>query len=410
MPFKGSLGGKPSKSFRSVLRVFNSFSDSFERSDNSGLIGLSTSRGFWTSLRGKWITSGGAISPDNTAGYPIISLEMSTPNITASISSDIYNQNRGLTATVSNMGAGNGTTGSSGYYWATLSGLTTTSGMAVGDYISATPGTGRIYDGFPDLVEITQIIDSTSINFRVKGGTPPANGSVANVIWSKNQSAGAGLAVWTTDSNNWIGIVNGIGIDSSCNCSLCGNGTYTCTGYTSSSSCSTTSQYCSSGGCNRYSSYTTPNYGRAVTGFYRVFSYTRTEFCSGWASGTCSYSCTGWSSSTSCSTSTQNVSSCNCQTCYPSYISVIKSTAGAISELARYSLNATAKAIKIITNSTSKTLTIKPYKDQAMSNQIGSDLSYNNNALSSTNKFGIVLAPSEQKQGSNIKDFKIDAN
>lgn len=413
MPFKGSFGAKPSKSFRSVLRVFNSFSDNFDRgNDFSGTVGLSSSRGLWKILRGSWSVFDNAVRPSLWNNYSIMAVDVTSPNATLSTSIKEGGQVVGANGTVSGLGAGDGTTGTVGFFWATLSGINSTTGWSVGDWISATDGTGRVYGGTPDLVEITNIVDANTVTFRVKTGSngiPPSSGSVSNIIWKPNQRGGTGLAVWTTDSNNWIGIVNGVGT-SSCNCSLCGNGTYSCTGYTSSTSCSSTSQYCSAGGCNRYSSYTYANYGQAVTGYYRVFSYTRVSYCSGWSSGSCSYSCASWSSSTSCSTNVQNLGSCNCQTCYPSYISVIKSTAGAVSELTRYSLTAAVKAIKVITNATTKTFTIKPYQDQEMTTQLGSDISYNNNSLTATNKFGIVLAISDEKQASEFNDFKIDTN
>jgi hypothetical protein len=46
-----------------------------------------------------------------------------------------------------------------------------------------------------------------------------------------------------------------------------------------------------------------------------------------------------------------------------------------------------------------------------MTNQIGSDLTSNLSAIATPDKkFGIVLTPSDQLQGKNIDDFKIDIN
>jgi hypothetical protein len=412
MPIKGAFGGNSSRSFRAILKVFSSFSDNFNRADDfSGTLGLSSSGSFWTILRGKWNIFSNNASPFLWNNYSIMGVEMKSPNVTVSTSIREYSSNIGANGEVYSVGAGNGTTGESGYFWATLNGINTTVGLQIGDWIQATSGTGRVYGGTPELVEITSIVNINTITFRVKTGSlgvPPSPGSVSNILHLPNQRGGTAIAVWTTDSDNWIGVVNGVGQNTSCNCSLCGNGTYSCTGYGSSSSCSSTSGSCSYF-CNRWGSYTTANFGRAVTGFWRVFSYTRTEFCNGYGSS-CSYTCVGWSSSIFCSSTVENVGSCNCQTCYPSYISVIQSVAGAVSELTRYSLSAAVKAIKVVTNATTKTLNIKPYLEKEMTNQIGSDLSYNNNSLTTTNKFGIVLAISDQKQGTSFDDFKIDTN
>ena len=68
-----------------------------------------------------------------------------------------------------------------GPWTATLSGMTDVDLLEVGSYITATDGTGKLFGGTPDLVEVTEIIDTTSIKYRVTGGTSPIAGTVTGI-------------------------------------------------------------------------------------------------------------------------------------------------------------------------------------------------------------------------------------
>lgn len=75
-----------------------------------------------------------------------------------------------------------GTVGSvsgSGPWTATLSNLTDVTGLAVGDIISASPGTGAI--GAGGVYTVATIVSSTSITYTATGGTAPTAGTVTNV-------------------------------------------------------------------------------------------------------------------------------------------------------------------------------------------------------------------------------------
>jgi hypothetical protein len=63
---------------------------------------------------------------------------------------------------------------------AKLTGLTSTSGLFPGYKITATAGTGRLFGGSPSRVAITEINSSTSITYRVIGGSTPVAGTVTN--------------------------------------------------------------------------------------------------------------------------------------------------------------------------------------------------------------------------------------
>lgn len=381
----------------SRMKAFRSFSDTLS----------STIRSSWKTVRSGWGVTSNTVS-SSTTDYPISAVQMATPNNTLSILTGAGNKIVSTSGTVGSIGSGNGTTGQSGFHWATITGMSSTSGISVGDWISATAGTGTLYGEIPDFVEVTSIVDSTSITYRTKGGTVPTAGTITNIV-SRGQDGGSGIAVWVTDSGNWWGVSYGRSRDTSCNCSVCGNGTYSCTGYGTSSNCSSYGTWCSSPSCSGWSSSSSANYGQAVTGFWRIFSYTRTWSCTRYSSS-CSTSCTGTSYSTFCSSSVENTSSCNCQTCYPPYISVLKSASGVVTQAVRWSLTSMVGAFKVITSSITGIITVKAYKDTSMNSQVGSDLTYNATPVTISNKFGIILTPSDYIQGNTVSDFNSSTN
>jgi len=93
----------------------------------------------------------------------------------------------GATGTVSAI------TGSVSPWTATLSGISTT-GLTVGDQITATAGTGSIGTG---IITVASIINTTSITFTATGGTIPTAGNVTNVyITNQTVQTNAVLATW----------------------------------------------------------------------------------------------------------------------------------------------------------------------------------------------------------------------
>ena len=92
-----------------------------------------------------------------------------------------------------------GTVGSisgAGPWTATITGMSTTTGLEVGDYITATAGTGSIGNG-AGVYEVLTIPGNTSITFRATGGTTPTAGTVTAVtLIDQTVQSNAVLQTW----------------------------------------------------------------------------------------------------------------------------------------------------------------------------------------------------------------------
>ena len=92
----------------------------------------------------------------------------------------------GLTNLIMGNGSfGNGTITSpnitgSGPWTVTVTGITSTTGLSVGQEIKVTGGTGTLYNS-PTSVVIASIVSSTSITVTVTGGTTPTAGSITGI-------------------------------------------------------------------------------------------------------------------------------------------------------------------------------------------------------------------------------------
>ena len=80
---------------------------------------------------------------------------------------------------VSDVGSVNPISGS-GPWLISITGMTDTSILTVGDHITATPGTGSLGTGFTTAT-VTQITSSTSIQVSVVGGSSPAGGTITDI-------------------------------------------------------------------------------------------------------------------------------------------------------------------------------------------------------------------------------------
>jgi len=74
----------------------------------------------------------------------------------------------------------------SGPWLISITGMTDTTGLNVGSYITATAGSGSLGTGFTSAI-VTEITDSTSIKVSVTGGTSPQGGTITN-IYLTNQT------------------------------------------------------------------------------------------------------------------------------------------------------------------------------------------------------------------------------
>ena len=126
-------------------------------------------------------------------------------------------------------------------------------------------------------------------------------------------------------------------------------------------------------------------------------------FCSG-AYNCDAYTCTAWT----CTNTT--FSQCNCQTCYPSYIRVIKSVAGTVTQLTKWvvdSLGSSAVNSMRITTSGSQ-ITVEPYANANLTSKIGSDLIYTPTGVALSSNYGIIVEPSPTSQGYEIDEITIE--
>jgi len=90
-----------------------------------------------------------------------------------------------------------GTVGSitgSGPWTATITGMTTTDSLEVGDEITATSGTGSLENGGVYLV--ASIPSSTSITFTATGGTIPTAGTITNITLNTTVQSNQVLQSW----------------------------------------------------------------------------------------------------------------------------------------------------------------------------------------------------------------------
>lgn len=263
--------------------------------------------------------------------------------------------------------------------------------------------------------------------------------SKSNVTASITEATnGSGIALWVTDSGSWWGVVTGQQSGQSCNCQTC----YTCNANVCVSSyyvCNSYNAYvCNCQGGGNIASWT-PSYYYACGG----------GNCSSWAQysgyicglyGTACGQCTGWNATSYCFQSAQPASwnatyyyccsggncsgsyyacnavqcsssspySCNCQTCYPATIRVLQSVANTVTEVTSWVISSVANSLKVITSGT--TITAKPYSDNSLATQIGSDLTYSANNATISTQFGIVVAPSAYSQGNSMSSFEATSN
>jgi hypothetical protein len=91
----------------------------------------------------------------------------------------------GVTSVIMGNGShGNGTVGTitgTGPWTATITGISSTAGIMVGQNITATDGTGTLFGGSPTSVLVASIVSGTSITVTVTGGTIPTTGTITSI-------------------------------------------------------------------------------------------------------------------------------------------------------------------------------------------------------------------------------------
>ena len=165
-------------------------------------------------------TTNTALSTFSYTGVPIAGGSATYANLysTASSAIGVY-ANFNITVTPNFGGGTIGTiagAGTSASPWtATITGMTSTAGMAVGNTLSATAGTGTLYGGSPTTVIITSIASSSSITYAVVGGTTPTSGTVTAIITTSAYSSatiGGQNVLLCTLSTSGSGGVNTTGL------------------------------------------------------------------------------------------------------------------------------------------------------------------------------------------------------
>ena len=131
----------------------------------AGLVFIPTGTITGSFVPGMFLTSSGTI----TAGTYITAVTAGTIN-SATIASTVVSS----TGTI-------GSISGTGPWTATITGMSTTTGLIVGAPITATSGSGTLYGGSPTSVIVTSIVSQTSITYRVTGGTIPTAGTVTNI-------------------------------------------------------------------------------------------------------------------------------------------------------------------------------------------------------------------------------------
>jgi hypothetical protein len=86
--------------------------------------------------------------------------------------------------------------GTSPVWTATITGMSTTTGLTAGDKITATAGSGSLGGG-AGVYEVVSVVSNTSITFSAVGGTTPTAGTITNVtLTDQTVQSNAVLQTW----------------------------------------------------------------------------------------------------------------------------------------------------------------------------------------------------------------------
>jgi len=82
-----------------------------------------------------------------------------------------------------------------GPWSASISGMSSTAGLSIGDRITATSGTGTLYGATPVSCTVDKIGSNNTIEYTVVGGTTPTSGTITNITKYQYTVTGISLAM-----------------------------------------------------------------------------------------------------------------------------------------------------------------------------------------------------------------------
>ena len=354
--------------------------DTFTRTTNSNL-GSADSGQPWNAIQGTWTADGSRAVSSNPSGYPIATLENSTPNAAQTI--------------------GNITNGAGAALWVTDSG--NWFGAVAVQEAQTTYYTYSCGCSTCSVCTQTQDYDCNCTS----GATVCTGG------WYTYTYCGPGSFV-TPGYYSPAQWVAGYSYTYSCEksqtvCSVSGTCySFVYGGYYISYSCCKSTYYWSyTGSCTGWSAgYTIPAVGPYASTYYCDTIFTAACISYTTYAGTCQ-------TCTRCINSVQY--SCGCSTCtgqgpttYPAFVYVLKSVGNSVSRVVRTAISAVAQSMSVVT-SNSQNVSVRVYSDR-LTTQIDNEITYDAGSAQTATKFGIILSPSDYNQGTSLDDYSATTN
>ena len=100
--------------------------------------------------------------------------------------------------------------------------------------------------------------------------------------------------------------------------------------------------------------------------------------------------------------------SCNCQTCYPQYLSIVKSIAATISAVTQWTISSVVQSFRVKTSG--ETITTSVYSDTSLVTQIGSDMVHTATGAVVDTRHGLTIKPSAYAQSYSADEIEITRN
>lgn len=132
---------------------------------------------------------GGPVFPLSTAATGVTATALTYISVPVNSYGTIINLALSASTIISTSTSTVGSISGTGPWTATVSGMSTTAGLIVGQVITATNGTGSLTGG--GTVTVASIPSSTSITITATGGTTPTGGTVTNITTATPQFVGA---------------------------------------------------------------------------------------------------------------------------------------------------------------------------------------------------------------------------